>query len=338
MKKQTQLLILSLAMTLSSTSVIADSSLNKFISETVINGAIEIESHFSNDFTNQSTNDISVATLQLLFDSEINKHVSTHISLLHEDDAPVSVDEASIQIKISNSVSLIVGQMYLPFGNHNSNMLSDSLSHEFSETNETSSLLKYESATVRSSIYIFNGETKTSTPSDTIDNLGFDMAYVSDSIEVGFSYTNNISNSNLIAESVPLVASQPTVTAYVSAASVYTNLKVGQVTAFFEHITALDEFSASDLSISTTKTSPEISSLEISIAIQDTLFSIGFQSTQETIDFQLPKQRWLASYSRKVFKDTALTFELYTDKDYSVADGGTNNDAASATVQLAVAF
>lgn len=39
-----------------------------------------------------------------------------------------------------------------------------------------------------------------------------------------------------------------------------------------------------------------------------------------------------------IMKNTALAFELASDDDYSVADGGTGESASAVTAQLAVAF
>jgi len=312
------------------------SGVSKFISNSVIEGAIEIEAGFSSDYAGDDASDIAVATVELVIDSNINDKISTHILLLHEEDeTALEVDEASISFDLDNGYSLTAGQLYLPFGNYETNMISDSLPHEFSEARETAIQLDITSGAFTSSFYMFNADVLETGADDSIESMGFNIEYSTDSFTAGISYINNLSDGDLISE---LLVSSPATTSYVSAMSVYATASFGKTSVFFEHITALDEFDSTDLDISTSNQKPGALNLEVGFELKDAVVAVAYQSSTEAVDFELPETRFLVSYSMDLMKNTSLAFELASDTDYSIADGGTGENASALTTQLAIAF
>jgi len=312
------------------------SDTGNIISNTVIEGAIEIEAGFSNDYNDENSSDIAVATVELSINSTINEKISSHIVLLHEEDeTALEVDEASISIDLGNGYLLTAGQLYLPFGNFETNMVSDSLPLELGETRETAVQLDIESGSVTSSVYLFNGDVIENNADDSVASMGLNITYSADSFTTGISYINNITDSDLISESL---ASTPATTSYVSAMSVYANASFGKTSVFVEYMTALDEFDAADLSISTSNKKPATMNLEAGFDLDGAMLAIAYQTTSEAVDFDLPEGRVLVSYSMDLMKNTSLAFELASDTDYSVADGGTGENASALTTQLVIAF
>lgn len=312
------------------------SGLNKVIENSVIEGAIEIEAGFSNNYADENSSDIAIATVELVIDSTINDKITTHILLLHEEDeTSLEVDEASISIDLDNGFTLTAGQLYLPFGNYETNMISDSLPHEFSEARETAIQLDITSGAFTSSFYVFNGDVLETGADDAIESMGFNIKYSTDSLTAGISYTNNLTDGDLISDSLNF---NPATASYVSAMSVYATASFGDTSVFFEHITALDEFDATDLAISTVNKKPGTLNLEVSFELKDAIVAVAYQSSTDAVDFELPETRFLVSYSMDLMKNTSLAFELASDTDYSIADGGTGEKASALTTQLAIAF
>jgi len=309
------------------------SGVSKFISNAVVEAAIEIEAGFSNNYADENTSDITVATIELVIDSKINDKISVHILLLHEEDeTTLEVDEASISFDLENGYSLMAGQLYLPLGNYETNMISNSLPHEFSEVRETAIQLDITSGAFTSSFYVFNGDVLENGANDSIESMGFNIAYTTDSSTFGFSFINNLSDGDLITDVISTTVS------YVSGISIYATTTFGQTSVFFEYISAMDEFDVADLSISTTNQKPSTLNLELGFELKDAVFAVAYQTSSEAVDFELPETRFLVSYSMNLMKNTSLAFELTSDTNYSIADGGTGENASALTTQLAIAF
>jgi hypothetical protein len=317
------------------------SRFENFIENTVIRGHIELEAVFSNDYADDNSSDLALATADLHIDSTVNKNIFTHFLLLHEDDTPLEVDEASISIRMKKIITLTTGRLYLPFGNFETNMISDSLPHELSEARETAIQLEYEKDAIFASFYLFNGDVSESNANDTIDNMGFNIAYYTIPLTVGLSYINNLGDSDLITESI---TSTQAVVSYTPGLSVYTTAVFDNTSVFFEYVSALDEFNAADLAFKNTGAKPSTVNLEIGYRTDKSIIAAAFQSSTEAVSLGLPETRLLLSYTMKFRKDKSLTrgyslaFELASDKDYSVADGGTGKKASALTAQLAVVF
>lgn len=321
-----------LCMTLSAPAVYADANgINKFISKSVVEGAIEIEAGFSEDYDGTKSSDVAVATVELVIDSTINKKITTHILLLHEeDDTSLEVDEATISFKMNESFKLTAGQLYLPFGNYETNMISDSMPHEFSEAREIAVQLEFENGNLTTTFYAFNGDVVKTGDDESIDSVGVNLTYFSDKTKLGISYINNMSDSDLITDSL---VDSTAVTSTVAGLSVFATQSFGNTSIYFELVSALDEFTASDLTASTSNDKPSTVNLEAGFELTDkSMFSIAYQASNEAAAFDLPETRYLASYSMELMKDTSLAFELAADTNYL------REKATTITAQLAVAF
>ncbi|MDH5425937.1 MAG: LbtU family siderophore porin [Gammaproteobacteria bacterium] len=300
-------------------------------SSTTISGAIEIEAGFSEDYNGVSGSDIATATVELGIDSTVNDKVSTHILLLHEDGDTIAVDEASLSINMGEGLSLTAGQVFLPFGSHESNMISDSLTLGLAEAQETVVQFDYQSGAINSSFYLFNGDVVETGAEESIDGMGFNIAYATDDLTFGVSYINNIADSDSITAVVT-----PSVVSYVAGMSVYANASFGNTSIIFEHTAALDAFDVAEVALA--GTTPTATNLEVGFAMDNAVFAIAAQSSSEALGLGLPETRVLVSYTRELIKDTSLAFEYSSDEDYSLADGGTGNTASATTVKLAVGF
>lgn len=339
MNKSSHILAATILSQLATIPMIATASAgNTLITNSVVEGAIEVEAIYLNDYTDTSSSDLAVATVELSIDSTINKIVSSHILLLHEDgDTGLAVDEATIKLKVNEHLSLSIGQLYLPFGNFETNMISDSLAQQFSEAAETAVQIDSSFRSVSASFFLFNGDVLKTFAHDAIESIGFNITYSNDTITTGMSYTNNLSDSDLITDSLTLSPAS-TVVDYVSGISVYATTTFDKTSVFFEHITAVDNFDVSNLEFTTKGAKPGANNLEIGYKISDGAIAIAYQSTTEAIALGLPESRLLLSYSMEVMKGTSLTFEMAADQDYSATDGGSGDKTSTATVQLAVAF
>ena len=334
MKKVLSLSCLPLLISLSSL-VQADTG-SSWPSNLTFSGTVEVEAFISDDYDGSSygndASDIILATVELAFDARINDKVSARLSALYEeDDTPFDIDEGIISLDFDNSTSLSVGQMYVPFGNFETHMISDSLPLELGEIRETALLLDLSSDKLYVSIYAFNGDVQETGEDDEIASLGFNLMYVSETMTAGFSYLSNMTDTDSISGIVG-----GTVASFEPGMSLYANISADNIAIFLEYLTSLDEFSAGSGAL--TGAQPSASNIEVGIPLNDGTMAFAIQTSDEAVALGLPETRLMASYSKEVMKDTSLAFEVAFDQDYDTAEGGTDESALILTGQLAVSF
>lgn len=103
-----------------------------------LSGAIEVEAGYSSDFADVDTSEISLATAELGIDAAINDWTTGH-ALFKWDDDELFVDEGFITLGGTDAVPvyLTAGLLYVPFGVYETNMISDPLTLEIGETQES---------------------------------------------------------------------------------------------------------------------------------------------------------------------------------------------------------
>lgn len=312
-----------------------------------ISGAIEVEAGFSSDFNKVDTSDITLATVELGVDSQINDRVSGHLLLLHEeDDTPLEVDEGTISLDLTKGWSLTAGQMYVPFGVYESNMISDPLTLEMGETRESAVLIGYQTNGLYASAYVFNGDTsKASTPAgeDTIEHGGLSIGYLHEtdnySLDVGIDYINSLGDSDGLSTGLDgdSDGTPDPLTSFVSGTAFHWIYNRDALSFIVEHVKS-DSFQAAELAFKGLGSTPSATNIEFGYGFDWGTAAIGYQTTDEAFALGLPETRILFYISHEIFENTSLGYEHAMDDDYSVADGGTGGDASTSTIQLAISF
>ncbi len=315
-------------------------------SDIVISGAIEVEAGFSSDFPNGDMSDISVATVELGFDSQINDRVTGHLLLLHEDDdtdAAMEVDEANISVDLKNGWSVTAGQMYVPFGNFESNMVSDPLTLGLGETGETAVLLGYEANGLYGSVYVFNGDTIETGDDESIEHTGFSIGYMMEgdgySLDVGLDYISSLADTDGVYDGLGSPASM---TSLVSGTALHAIYNKDALSVIFEYV-ASDEFDVADLAFNAQGATVSAFNIEAGYGFDWGTAAIGYQASEEALGLGLPETRILFSISHEIFEDTTLSYEHAMDDDYAASDtdgtlNGSGGDGSTSTIQLAVSF
>lgn len=313
-----------------------------FAATTKISGLLEAELSFAEDYDGNSASDIVLATAEISIDSEISEWVSGHVSLLHEEDATdLEVDEGYIQYGNSflNPFSMQVGQIYVPFGNFSSNMISDPLTLEIAETRESALVFTYDAGIV-ASFYLFNGDLLEPGGDDSLDNFGVNLGYVyqgeSVNIDVGVSYINNIGESDLLSAIIITNVLNDEVD-YVPGFVGHFILEWGSFNFISELAAASGEFNADEIQVGK-KSQPSATNIEFGYHITDAFtVAIGFQNTVDLVEI-LPETRLLLGVSYQLDDATAIAFEYADDSDYSQNDGGSGKSLSTAILQLSTQF
>lgn len=312
-----------------------------------LNGLIEVEVSYR-DSPDRSESDIAVSTVELGIDAQLTSWVNAHVLILYEEDEtdPPEIDEAIITIanlEVS-SWSLAAGRMYVPFGNYESNMISDPLTLEIGETRETAAQGAYIAGNFYTSVFVFNGDTNDG-DSDHIDQFGFNLGLAHEASDEHFGYAIGLSWMNNIADSDSL---QDTVTdpdnmlKKVPGLGIHALLDMGSIMLIGEYLSATESFDAADLQFSSRGAKPAAYNLEAAYLFEimgkESMIGVAWQQSREALALELPETRYLATFSVEVYKNTALSLEYAHDKDYSVSKGGSGDDSDVFTLQLAAAF
>ena len=311
-----------------------------------LSGLIEVEASFGDDFEDNDLSDIVLATVELGIDAEINDWVKGHLLLLYEEDEtePIDVDEGTITIGNPEVCPgyVTAGKMYVPFGNFETHMISDPLTLELGETNESAIQVGVETSGFYASVYAFNGDVdEHDNDDDEIEGFGVNagFAYENDSVslDLGVYYINNIGDSDLLTEFLP-----DEIDDYVEGYGVHGIFNIGPFSLIGEYMESGDEFEVGELAFGSDGAEPAAWNVEagytFELAGKETTLAIGYQGTDEALALELPETRLMGSVAMEIFDSTSLAFEWTHDEDYDESDGGTGEDTDIATIQLGVEF
>jgi hypothetical protein len=323
-----------------------ESLLGKIKERVTLSGVVEVEAASTEDFEGADSSDISLATVELGLDAEITEWVNSHLLLLwEEDEGPVDLDEGTITLGNLEKFPLYLtaGKMYVPFGAFESNMISDPLTLELGENRESAAQIGFEATGFYGSFYAFNSDINEIGDDDEIKSFGADAGYGLEYdnmvLELGGGWINNIASSESLTD---YFGGSAEIQDYPAGLTAHLTLNYGPFMFIGEYLGALDAFDASELDFNGRGAKPSAWDLEAAytreIKGKETTFAVGYQKTDEALALELPEERILGCIGVVIWKNTSLALEYLHDEDYSVADGGTGNDANAATLQLAVVF
>lgn len=113
------------------------------VKKVAFSGLLEAEAGWAKFNTttglNTSMSDIVLSTAQLGFETDVTRNVKGTLVLLWEDvdTEPISVDVGTLAWKGDNGFGITAGRMYPPFGTFNSHFITDPLTLELGEIQET---------------------------------------------------------------------------------------------------------------------------------------------------------------------------------------------------------
>ena len=309
-----------------------------------LSGVIEVEAGYEKN--GEDSSDIVVATVEVGIDAQIVKHVSGHILFLYEideDETPFDVDEAIISINGEDVVPLYLnaGQMYLPFGNFESHMISDPVTLELGETRESAVVAGFATDWIDISAGVFNGDINETgkddkiesyiacavftLPENTVANFG---------LRAGASYISNIGDSDSLEGIIKDDLELETIKDYVPGYSAFVSISV--LDRFFfnaEYLTAADEFAAGELSFDGEQEfKPSTWYAEVAVGIIEDLEIAAHYAESDDCDDVLPENRYGAAITYGLFESTSLGLE-YLHNEFE------NDDETDiVTAQLAIEF
>jgi len=317
--------------------------------EIEISGVVEVEAVGGRNTDGTANSDITLATVEIGIDTAITDNVSTHILLLHEeDDTNLEIDEGTITLSqlAGLPIEMTAGQMYIPFGNFESHMVSDPLTLEIGETRESVVQLSTTVGNAYASIYSFKGTTRKADESDRVKsvgaNIGISIENNSFNLDTGISYISNMAETDTIEGSTNIAANNTALGEAPAGIGLHAIASKGPLTIIAEYIGANDGFNAADLAFNGNKAEPSAYNVEagyeLSLFGKEATVAFAAQGTSEAQALELPESRILGSISLAIREQTSLSFEWAKSDDYDAADGGTGLSTDMYTAQIAVEF
>lgn len=318
-----------------------------WFSKVEVHGAVEVEGSYSDPYTGGSTSDIALATAAIGLQAQVHDWVGAEVSLLYEeDDTPLELDTGSITLAPPNGPwSLQAGQIYVPFGVFETNMVSDPLTLELAETRETAVKAGFAAGGFSGAVFVFNGTSKQRGDND-IDDYGATLGYAMEKGDAGFAvnfgYISDIGDSDTVQDVVASNLGSNDVMDNVPAWTASVVAGYRGFTVIGEYVAALDNFQMAEVPWRTGGAQPKAWGVEGGYAFnlfgKEATVAVGYQETREALALELPRSRFLTAFSVEVYEMVSLSLEWAHDKDYGVADGGTGKSADTVTTQLAVEF
>ena len=311
-----------------------------------MSGVIEVEAGFESlDFDDpaaedEDSSDFSLATVELGIEGEISEHVSGSLLLLYEDGEDIVFDEAFITLSGGENMPIYLkaGELYVPFGSFESNMISDPLTLEIGETRETALEVGYEAAGFYCAAYLFNGDVDEAGEDNDVDNFGLNAGYALEtdamSLDVGIGYINNLFDSDGMGDIVD--GSGADLDEYVGGIALHCVFNFGPLTVIGEYVGAIDEPGWNYANGTTGEADkPSAWNAEVGYTFEmvgkETVVGLACQGT-DNLEDELPETRVVGAVAVGILENTTLAFEYLHDEYES------DDEADVITAQLAIEF
>lgn len=310
-----------------------------------IYGDYEVKRNYG---TSANTSEFDLDTVELILGIKATDWATGKIVIDYDggDEDRLYVDEAHVTLGNTEKFPLYLtaGKIYAPFGDFSTSMIQDTFNETIGEINEKGIILGVEHSGFTGTLFSFNGMDENDPDNDTINGYGASLAYSYEddakSFTAGISWVNSLASAGGIADALDANGFN-TVSEDVSGLSLHLGGKYGAWTALTEYTTALDSFAAAELPFGADGAEPSAWSSEIAyttaILNKETVFAVGYQKSWESVTI-LPEQRYLTSATVAIFADTKIILEYYFDEDYSLSDGGTDDDGYGFTTRLDYEF
>jgi len=311
-------------------------SLGSLADKIAVHGLIELEAMYNKPEGGDESSDLSLATVELGLDIQATDYLGGHILLLWEEGEtePVDLDEAMIRLTYPRplwgvTAGFTGGKMYVPFGKFNSFMITDPLTLDLGETNQSAGLLTFEGEKWLLQAGAFSGETDTNGDNDTIDGWVAALE-IQPTEQFGFGASLI---SDLAESDIELVADEALYDESVMAASAWISYQLGQFGLEAEYVTALDRFESALIGLSDlTGDRPSAWNLELAWMPSDRWQVAG--RFEQADDFQNDVTRYGATASYGLLEHAVLAVE-YLHSDAKEPDGAPDH---TVTAQLAFEF
>lgn len=323
--------------------------LQKWFDRITLSGVIEVEASYlstDSDFPGGDTeeSDIALATVELCIEAAIHDWITgTLVFLWEEDDTePVDLDVGIIRLGDTERFPLYLeaGKTYPPFGNFESNFLTDPVVVEIGETRESALRVGAEFGPVDMSVTVYNGDVnETDDDHDNIENYVAALSLCREgddfSFGVGAAYISNIADSDGLTDELA-VADE--VIDSVSGLNLWANVAVGPVSLLAEYVGATGKFEAGELNFTGAKARPHSWNFEAALAVTDALTIAGKYERADDVHGWQPEKRYGICASYLLYESDLASASLSLECLHGEYETSDDLEDDSVALQLAIEF
>lgn len=324
-------LVLAIIIQLSSFAYGEDSTVGQW----QLGGLIEIDGSVYRPEHGPSSTDLTLSTVEISAAIALTRQLSAAVSTLYEQHATsLEIDTAHLHYQfIQPDIRLFAGQLYLPFGQYHTGLVSDPLNLDLGESRQTTLLLEYHHRGFISAAYWFDGDIHQQDRS-VLDHWGLQLGFSNDHYALGLDYISSLDNAAGLQDGLL----SNTIDQHIAGLSANIRITVANFTLIAEHTAALDTIN--NASINGAK--PRARNLEIDYAFElvgkSAVLAAAYQTTDESVAFSLPQKKALLGLSLTLTQTLAAAIEFSTASDYSVSQGGSGENTDTVTLQAAFTF
>ncbi|MBF0134679.1 MAG: LbtU family siderophore porin [Magnetococcus sp. DMHC-1] len=319
-----------------------------------IGGLVKVDATAGKTFAGAKYSDITVTEANLVADATISDWSTGHVKIIYEeapvdgipaDRNPLRLEEASITLGNPEKlpVYLTVGRLVTPLTTYTTNLIEDPLTLTLARSKETVAQVGFESNGVYGSGWVFNGDVNRTGQNDTAGQGGINLGYKVDNktlkLDVGGGLTNSFEDANTISNVATVM---PGVQDRISGLAAHATIGWNNFTLIGEFASATGGFQLIELPFNGRGAKPSAWNTELGYTLnlmnKETTLSAAFQGSRESVALALPERRYLAGVAVGIYDHTNLKLQFYRDKDYGLADGGTDRSVSVGKTELVVDF
>lgn len=322
-----------------------------------ISGKAEAQVTASRPYTGNRTSDIDLSGAEFDINAMVNKWSMGFLAFSY-DNSPASsgrrventrlfLDRGFITFGNLNSSPFYatLGQLYVPFGQYSTSMISDPLTKLVGRSKARTIQLGYSQqyanhTGLNAALFTFRGDSQT-TSTTRINTIGANVDYSFNFTQwngdIAASYISNMGDAggmqkNGASTGFTGFSGNQALDHRVPGVDVRGSLGVGPLTFLTEYVTSTRDFALSNLSFNGRGAKPQALHIEgiynFPMWGKPSLIALGYDQTKDALALLLPKQRYIAAFSTSFWKDTIESLEFRHDINYGAGNSAAGQNQA----------
>ena len=314
-----------------------------------MSGKVEFQAIANQPSPGPSSETVNLSTSELEAYAMVNPCVAGFIQFDYDDTPPANspnpllnsriyLENGFISLGNFNKTSFYstMGQLYVPFGQYASYMLSTPLTQSLGRVQQRSVVFGYRPAEgFYTSGYVFHDNTTgSSNGAGGGADIGYSVSHGNNDLNIALSGISNLAESqgmqqNGAPANIPfagfgLDAKTEVLHHEVPGVDVDASADIGDFTLLGEYVAATRAFSPLDLSFNDSGAKPTAAHLEgdynFTIYGKPSTFGVGYEHTTESLALLLPEQTYFAVLNVSPWEDTVASLQLRHGINYSGDD------------------
>ena len=339
----------------------------------IFSGYVEGQANYADQYTGSNTSDIDLTGAEIDSFIEANNWLSGYLSYAYDngsDSQANRINSSNLELSQGfvtigdldkSSVYSSVGQLYVPFGQYSSFMVSDPMTKTLGRTKARALVVGYTNQSEAAAApfvaaYAFKGATEVNNndANNQVKDYGLNagLNYSSEkwSGKLGASYISSIAESqgmqgdgsssttfNGFAQS----SADEDLSKNVAGVDVYGNLGYNNYTFLAEYTSATEHFDQADMSFNNSGAKPSALDLQAVYAFnywRPSYISADFGKSWESLALGLPEYAYGVTYGVSVWRHALVSFQLLRNNGYSSGTTATGASTAVDTDQLGESY